>query len=49
MPAFYVKNPNYTKYKPNKHYVNFASYQENNKYYEAVFGGLKLIMPQVSN
>ncbi len=48
MPLFYIKNPDYSKSKPNKKYVEFGLKSLESKNYEAVMGGVRVLLPQIS-
>lgn len=49
MPLFFIKNPNYDMCKPNKKHVIFGSADSEEKYFEAVMGGVRVLFPANSN
>jgi hypothetical protein len=48
MPSFFIKNPDFRKYKPREKYVKFDKEEKETYKYDAVFGGIKVRIPTAS-
>lgn len=48
VPLFYIRNPDFNKYKPRERFVRFGKEQLETHRFQAVFGGVQVLMPEVS-
>lgn len=48
MPSFFIQNPDFNRFKPREKVVKYGKALHGPYKYEAVFGGIKVILPEIS-